>query len=223
MFFSDLFVAVFSHFPPHIPHVQTPSKESFWIPIPTSAASTLHTPAPSLPTHQSFFLSTSSSKVTCPYSPSFWDVHGLSEGCRGFSSSRVTPGTGTERILSSLLLSCVLSIPGKAAATRRKSCKEPHREQMKTTAPPGPDSSNNDSTHPPALFALLSPKILTPNITFIPRKGQSTAPVSGDQMAASSKPPAHSLQIGWVGSSTSPHTCHGMSMDPNDLPMPGGN
>lgn len=47
------------------------------------------------------------------------------------------PGTGTERILSSLLLSCVLSIPGKAAATRRKSCKEPHREQMKTTAAPG--------------------------------------------------------------------------------------
>lgn len=124
-FCSDLFAAVFSH----LPHVQTPSKKSFWITIPPLAPlSTL-----SLPTHQSSFLS---SQVTCPCSPSLWDVQELSEGCRGFSWCRVMPGTGTERILSSLLLSCVLSIPGKAAATRRKSCKEPHREQMKTTAPP---------------------------------------------------------------------------------------
>lgn len=129
-FCSDLFTAVFSH----LPHVQAPSKESFCITIPSPAAFTLNTPAPSLPTHQSSFLS---SKVTCPYSPSFWDVHELSKGCSRFSLSRGRPGTGTERILSSLLLSCVLSIPGKAAATRRKSCKEPQREQMKTTAAPG--------------------------------------------------------------------------------------
>lgn len=128
-FCSDLFAAVFSQ----LPHIQTPSKESFWITIPSPAASTLNTPAP-IPAFQPpipSFLSTSSSKVTCPYSPSFWAVH---EGCSRFSSSRVMPGTGTERILSSLLLSCVLSIPGKAAATRRKSCKEPQREEMKTTA-----------------------------------------------------------------------------------------
>lgn len=37
--------------------------------------------------------------------------------------------TRTQRILSSLLLSCVLSIPGRAAATRRKSCRGKERER----------------------------------------------------------------------------------------------
>lgn len=104
-FCSDLFAAVFSP----LPHVQAPSKESFWITIPSPAASTLNTAAPSLPTHRSSFLS---SKVTCPYSPSFWDVHELSEGCSGFSSSRECLAQAQKGYC--LLYFCLVCFPSQA-------------------------------------------------------------------------------------------------------------